>query len=89
MYIVNKALGRKPAVIVVVDDEDDDDDESNVTMPITVTLLIWLGYVLVGVAIFCAWEWQDWVEWEWFYVLPYYFNFITISTIGFGDYVPG
>ncbi|ESO09315.1 hypothetical protein HELRODRAFT_73944 [Helobdella robusta] len=69
------------------DDLDDDDldelgQEHKVTVPIYVCLIIIAGYISGGAMLFQIWE-------EWDYVASSYFCFITLSTIGFGDIVPG
>jgi len=53
-----------------------------VGIPLTVTLLVIAGYILMGAALFGVWE--NWEAME-----AAYFCFVTISTIGFGDVVPG
>ena len=40
------------------------------------------GYIFAGSMLFTLWE-------EWDYLTGSYFCFITLSTIGFGDIVPG
>ena len=52
-------------------------------MPITVSLLLIASYLALGALLFTLWE-RDWT-----YLVGFYFCFITLSTIGFGDYVPG
>lgn len=66
---------------------DDDDDEygDNVTqknIPITVCLALVFGYICGGAMFFSASE-------DWSFLDAFYFCFITLSTIGFGDLVPG
>ncbi|KAL8588121.1 hypothetical protein ACOMHN_059495 [Nucella lapillus] len=58
-------------------------DTSNVHVPVWVTLLLVTGYILGGATMFSMWE-EDWNFLE-----GSYFCFITLSTIGFGDFVPG
>lgn len=55
------------------------DDEFN--LPITVALFILISYIFIGALIYCAWE-------GWNFFASFYFVFISMSTIGFGDYVP-
>ena len=82
------------------DDEDDDDDggsyssgssmgskESNkplseVTVPISLCLTVMVSYICGGAVLFGEWE-------GWGFLDGSYFCFITLSTIGFGDIVPG
>ena len=64
------------------DDEDDDYDEKKITVPLTVTMIVIAGYILGGAVLFGLWEGWDVLQ-------SAYFCFITLSTIGFGDVVPG
>jgi len=56
--------------------------ENRVHVPITLCLLILTSYVCGGGALFSLWE-------NWNYLDGSYFCFVTLSTIGFGDLVPG
>ncbi|XP_076434765.1 uncharacterized protein LOC143274740 [Babylonia areolata] len=58
-------------------------DTSNVHVPVWVTLLLMTGYILGGAIMFSMWEEN------WNFLEGSYFCFITLSTIGFGDFVPG
>ncbi|KAL0276717.1 UNVERIFIED_CONTAM: hypothetical protein PYX00_004228 [Menopon gallinae] len=55
------------------------DDEFN--LPISVAITILLIYIFFGATIY--WTWEDWSFFE-----SFYFVFISMSTIGFGDFVP-
>ncbi|KAJ8917877.1 hypothetical protein NQ315_010790 [Exocentrus adspersus] len=55
------------------------DDEFN--LPISVALFILISYIFIGAVIYWAWE-------GWNFFAAFYFVFISMSTIGFGDYVP-
>lgn len=55
------------------------DDEFN--LPISVAIFILIGYIFVGASVYVFWE-------EWGFFESFYFVFISMSTIGFGDYVP-
>ncbi|KAK2170338.1 hypothetical protein LSH36_3g15014 [Paralvinella palmiformis] len=57
-------------------------DDEKVTVPISICLIIIAGYIFAGSVLFTVWE-------EWDYLTGSYFCFITLSTIGFGDIVPG
>ncbi|XP_055957644.1 two pore potassium channel protein sup-9 [Patella vulgata] len=50
---------------------------------LTLTFLMLTGYIVGGAIMFGLWE-KDWD-----YLIGSYFCFITLSTIGFGDIVPG
>ncbi|KAH3836615.1 TWiK family of potassium channels protein 7-like [Dreissena polymorpha] len=79
----NMAIRNQPMIIDDdSDDEDDDLDEKNATVPLTVTLLVIFGYIMGGAVLFGLWEGWDTLQ-------SAYFCFITLSTIGFGDVVPG
>ncbi|BFZ04537.1 hypothetical protein BsWGS_07576 [Bradybaena similaris] len=54
-----------------------------VTVPLWVSLLIIGSYICGGALLFSSWE-KDWD-----YLIAAYFCFITLTTIGFGDYVFG
>jgi hypothetical protein len=56
--------------------------EGKVTVPIVICLIIIAGYIFAGAVLFTLWE-------DWDYLTGSYFCFITLSTIGFGDIVPG
>ncbi|XP_072759275.1 uncharacterized protein [Anoplolepis gracilipes] len=55
------------------------DDEFN--LPISVAIIILLAYIFIGATLYYMWE-------EWDFFESFYFVFISMSTIGFGDYVP-
>ncbi|XP_064618671.1 TWiK family of potassium channels protein 9-like [Lineus longissimus] len=74
-------------------DRDYDDTKSNkvdiskvdikkVRVPISLCLLVILLYILAGALLFSRWE-------SWDPLTGSYFCFVTLSTIGFGDIVPG
>lgn len=69
----------------VVDDQDDDDDDDldNLSVPLTVTLTVIGCYIFMGALFFSQ------MENNWDSLQSAYYCFITISTIGFGDVVPG
>lgn len=51
-------------------------------VPVFLVLLVLVGYICLGAAVFAAWE-------GWTFIDGAYFCFVTLSTIGFGDLVPG
>lgn len=55
------------------------DDEFN--LPITLAFFLLISYILCGAAVYTLWE-------EWSFFESCFFVFISMSTIGFGDYVP-
>lgn len=55
------------------------DDEFD--LPISVALTLLLLYMMAGAAVFTIWE-------KWTFFESFYFVYISLSTIGFGDYVP-
>ncbi|GAB0096419.1 uncharacterized protein DMENIID0001_119250 [Sergentomyia squamirostris] len=55
------------------------DDEFN--LPISLAFFILITYILIGASIYSMWE-------EWSFFESFYFVFISMSTIGFGDFVP-
>lgn len=55
------------------------DDEFN--LPVSVASTILILYIIFGALIYALWE-------EWTYFESFYFVFISMSTIGFGDFVP-
>ena len=70
------------------DDEDCDGEPSNqpthkhTEVPILICLALAVWYIIFGSIMFTIWE-------DWSYFTGAYFCFITLSTIGFGDVVPG
>ena len=68
------------------DDDDDDDDEEDGFGTNALTAFVALAFLTcflsIGSIIFTFWE--DWTFFE-----AFYFCFITMTTIGFGDIVPG
>ncbi len=51
-------------------------------MPVSVGIITVILYILLGAVLFSVWE-------EWNLFDGAYYSFITLSTIGFGDIVPG
>nr|XP_033204116.1 TWiK family of potassium channels protein 18-like [Bombus vancouverensis nearcticus] len=72
------------------DTKEENDDDSNsssydpqqVTVPLTLCVAIMVGYIWAGAILFS--EWEDWNMLD-----GSYFCFVSLSTIGFGDIVPG
>lgn len=55
--------------------------DENFNLPITVAVVILIIYILLGAFMYTWWE-------KWTYLESFYFVFISISTIGFGDVLP-
>ena len=53
-----------------------------VTVPVTSCLTVLIVYITFGTILFSTWE-------GWSYMDGAYFCFISLMTIGFGDFVPG
>lgn len=65
------------------DNESDENyDPQHVTVPLTLCLAIMVGYIWGGAILFSVWE-------DWNILDGSYFCFVSLSTIGFGDFVPG
>ncbi|XP_076363165.1 TWiK family of potassium channels protein 7-like [Tachypleus tridentatus] len=62
--------------------EEGDYGKSRANVPITLCLALITGYICGGAFLFSLWE-------GWNYLDGAYFCFVTLSTIGFGDLVPG
>jgi len=52
-----------------------------VMVPITVTLILLFSFIFIGSLLFANWE-------GWTYTESLYFCFVTLTTIGFGDFTP-
>ena len=80
-----KSVDADNDVTVVVTEEEEEKSlkEEPVRVPVIVSFLIVASYIFGGAVLFSWWE-EDWD-----YLIGSYFCFITLSTIGFGDYVPG
>ncbi|XP_022080754.1 TWiK family of potassium channels protein 7-like isoform X2 [Acanthaster planci] len=61
---------------------DDEEENDQVDIPLSIVLIFALMYVCMLAGLLCLWENQ------WNYFDAFYFSFITLTTIGFGDLVP-
>jgi len=59
------------------------EDNLHVHVPLYVSLILIASYISLGGLMFGMWER------EWNFLIGSYFCFITLSTIGLGDFVPG
>ena len=57
-------------------------ETSTVEVPLLVVIIIFLIYTIIGAYLFQYLE-------NWTFTMSVYFTFVTVSTIGFGDLVPG
>ena len=62
-------------------EEDEDTTHHNKPVPIWLSILLVVGYIFGGAFLFSGWE-------QWSFLDSAYFCFITLTTIGFGDFVP-
>jgi len=63
------------------DSDDDLDDVSKRPVPILLSILLVVAYIVGGAFLFQMWE-------GWSFLDSSYFCFITLTTIGFGDFTP-
>lgn len=63
------------------DEESQNGDDTDNKLPVVVPILILIIYILLGGMMYTFWE-------SWGYLDAFYFVFISISTIGFGDITP-
>lgn len=76
-YLAPPSLTETP--VTPIPPEIEIDDEFN--LPVSLAFFILLAYILCGAAVYSTWE-------KWSFFESCYFVFISMSTIGFGDYVP-
>nr|KAI8738295.1 potassium channel subfamily K member 18-like [Biomphalaria glabrata] len=76
---IEKGLGHP---LVTTEDEQPDKPKEVIHVPTSLCLLLIAAYICSGAMLFSSWE-------QWDYLSAAYFCFITLSTIGFGDIVPG
>ncbi|VDM54975.1 unnamed protein product [Angiostrongylus costaricensis] len=55
--------------------------EQYISIPVALIVMILLGYMAIGAVLLGSWE-------NWQFFSGFYFSFITMTTIGFGDIVP-
>ena len=64
-----------------MDSEEELEDHHVKPVPIWLSILLVVGYIFGGAFLFSGWE-------QWSFLDSAYFCFITLTTIGFGDFVP-
>ena len=79
---IDKCKDGGPVIVDDDDEEEEEEEDDNFSVPLTVTMSVIAIYILLGAAMFGPWE--GWVALD-----AAYFSFVTVSTIGFGDYSPG
>ncbi|CAD5216529.1 unnamed protein product [Bursaphelenchus okinawaensis] len=72
---------RDPTSLDEEDEEYNEEPKEPLRIPILMVLCVILSYTALGGLLFQKFE-------EWPYMEAFYFCFITMATIGFGDYVP-
>ena len=91
--ISNNSLDASSSVCTNDEDEEYLEDEeqveedkaeplSRVSVPISLSITVMISYICGGAILFGEWE-------QWLFLDGFYFCFITLTTIGFGDMVPG
>ena len=69
--------GGKRGEKIMEDYEVDD----NFNLPPIIALVLGVAYIFLGALLFKLWE-------DWSYLEAFYFTFVSLSTIGFGDVIP-
>ncbi|XP_050525597.1 uncharacterized protein LOC126896679 isoform X2 [Daktulosphaira vitifoliae] len=85
-FAVNRQYPRKSRFSDYYDDSDayefdDNNPDHTKPVPIWLCVLLVVSYIIMGAFLFKSWE-------QWEFPDSAYFCFITLTTIGFGDFVP-
>ncbi|ESN93612.1 hypothetical protein HELRODRAFT_121515, partial [Helobdella robusta] len=80
--VVGVTLGRDLSTDLSSSGKEETCEHATVTVPIYICLILIGSYLFIGSALFSFWE-------GWNTITGSYFCFVTLSTIGFGDIVPG
>ncbi|CAF5011098.1 unnamed protein product, partial [Rotaria sp. Silwood1] len=75
-------IEAKPSTNVVEFVDNFTIDYRKTTIPISITLSLLSSYLILGAVLFSEWE-------NWKFLDGAYFCFVTLATIGLGDFVPG
>ncbi|XP_077532235.1 potassium channel subfamily K member 18-like [Haemaphysalis longicornis] len=78
----DKQLAASPSSAVSTKAPRKETPTSQERIPVYLVLVLVGGYICFGATLFSVWE-------QWSFLDGAYFSFITLSTIGFGDFVPG
>ncbi|CAF3247357.1 unnamed protein product [Rotaria socialis] len=77
-----KATYDFPKMTHMEDDDEEYYEDEQMTVPLLVTVFVIPLYLTLGAILFNIWE-------RWGFLNSFYFCFTTLTTIGFGDFVPG
>jgi hypothetical protein len=72
---MDEKVKSEPVNVIDEDDEDDEEEGERVTVPLTITMVVITGYVLLGGMLFNSFE-------GWGFIQSSYFCYVTLSTIG-------
>ncbi|KAL3111591.1 hypothetical protein niasHT_019938 [Heterodera trifolii] len=79
---VNELLAARAHLVQLEVKESVEAQLQRISVPLSLVLLTMLAYLVTGAVLFCLWE-------EWTFLDSFYFCYISLTTIGFGDKFPG